>query len=266
MITYDPTLPVSEQFVPRLLYGDYLQDLLGTLPSDAKFKLTWVPTEVIDVIREHDQAKLILRNKKEISVDKVALALGNFSPASFPFPVSADVNCINNTWDYTTVSHIGRKDPVLIMGTGLSMIDVVLTLYHQGHQGKIYALSRHGLLPLPHADHPLPVVSMEENVADNLLALTKHMRTKSEAYMKNGGDWRAIMNAMRAKVPSIWTTASLFEKKQFIKTCIAILEYSSIIAFILASRLIYCRNFLLSNNSLFLLGVARDVTARRIAR
>ncbi len=215
----DPMIPISEQFVPRLLYGSYLQDLLRTLQSDltGKLKLTCVPTEVIDVIREHDQARLILRNKKEISVDKVILALGNFSSASFPFPVSADMNCIHHTWDYTAASCIGKKDPVLIIGTGLSMIDVVLTLYHQGHQGNIYALSRHGLLPLPHADHHLPVVDMEENLSNNLLALTKHLRKQSESYVNKGGDWRSIMNAMRTHVSSLWIRASLFDKKQFIR-------------------------------------------------
>ena len=209
----DPNIPITEQFVPRLLYGNYLQDLLCTLQSDVtgKIKITWVPTEVTDVIREHDQAKLILRNKKEISVDKVALALGNFSPRSFPFPISADMNCIHHSWDYTAASRIGKHDPVLIIGTGLSMIDVVLTLYHQGHQGKIYALSRHGLLPLPHADQQLPVVGMEENVSNNLLALTKHMRKQSESYVNKGGDWRSMHQC------DAYTSSFCVDKSKFVR-------------------------------------------------
>ena len=95
------------------------------------------------------------------------------------------------------------------------MIDVVLTLCHQGHRVKsVYHLSWHGLLPLPHADHPCRL-SVWKVFADLIWALPpKHMRTKSEKHMKNGGDWRAIMNAMRARF-LLYGQMQGIRKKQF---------------------------------------------------
>jgi len=207
-----PGLAVSEQFVPRLLYGHYLQDLLRGVPSDA---ITRVQAEVVDIIPQQNQACLILRDQQEVKVDKVVLALGH-AQSSFPFPVSAAVNCIH-AWDYTAPSHIGKQDPVFIIGTGLSMIDVVLTLYHQGHQGKIYALSRHGLLPLPHAENRVPVVDWQDNLEVGLIGLTKKVRQQSQSYINAGNDWRSIINAMRTHIPSLWAKANLLEKKQFMR-------------------------------------------------
>jgi len=40
--------------------------------------------------------------------------------------------------------------PVLILGTGLTMVDYVLSLLLEGHKGPIIAISRRGLLPQAH--------------------------------------------------------------------------------------------------------------------
>jgi len=64
-------------------------------------------------------------------------------PAEFPFPVAPEIQCITSAWQYTALENIPAHDPVVIVGTGLSMIDAVLTLYHQQHQGTIVAISRH---------------------------------------------------------------------------------------------------------------------------
>ncbi len=210
--------PPEEQFVPRLLYGCYLQDLLNTIQADrsGKTTLTMVPTEVIDVVPEEGRAKLILRDQTEMRMDKVAFALGNPPPSPFPFPVSSDVNCIHKPWEYTAPQQIDKNAPVLIVGTGLSMIDVVLTLHHQGHQGAIYALSRHGLLPLAHANQSVPPLSLE-NLPIQLRSLTRKVRETSQAQLEKGGDWRSILNGLRLHVPMIWSAASVQDKKRFLR-------------------------------------------------
>jgi uncharacterized NAD(P)/FAD-binding protein YdhS len=216
----NPTLPVSEQYVPRLYYGRYLQDLLHKMQinSHPTTKLTLMPGEVIDAIPEAKSGvKLILQDQKEMQVDKVVLALGNACPAPFPFTVSPTLHCIHQPWDYKAPSQIGKKDVVMIIGTGLSMIDVVLTLHHQGHQNCIYALSRRGLLPLPHAKDQLALHSIEKDLPQTLRLLMQMLRKKSEYHMNTGGDWRSIMNAIRTHVPDMWANISLPDKKRFIR-------------------------------------------------
>jgi uncharacterized NAD(P)/FAD-binding protein YdhS len=215
----DEALPIEEQFAPRFLYGHYLKQLLKTMQSDSSGKLTLKlePAEVIDVIPKDDRAILILHDHREITVDKVVLATGNNPVMDFPFPVSSEVNCIPNPWDYQAPKQIPSHDPVCILGSGLSMIDAVLTLYYQQHQGKIYAVSRHGLLPLSHADINVPYLFMQEQLPLELRSLTTYLRSKSRHHSKEGGDWRSVINALRVHIPVLWGRSSLKDRKRFLR-------------------------------------------------
>lgn len=212
-------LSFADQFAPRHAYGQYIKSLISHVRTDihSKIKLNLQSAEVTDVIAEKNAAILQLKDQGKIKVDKVVLALGNNPAASFPFPVSKDINCIHNPWDYTAIEHIDKKAPILIVGTGLSMIDAVLTLYHQAHEGPIYALSRHGLLPLPHSETGVSVILMQEQLPESLRSLTRHLRLTSEYYINEGGHWQSVVNALRLQFPQIWDRASLLDKKRFLR-------------------------------------------------
>jgi uncharacterized NAD(P)/FAD-binding protein YdhS len=215
----DSSVPVSDQFVPRFLYRHYLQYLLTLIETDTRslVKLTLVSSEVLEIIPNKEHATLVLSDHKKIIVDKVVLALGNNSPAVFPFLVSSETKCILNPWDYTAPKQIQKKDPVMIVGTGLSMIDAVLTLHQQAHEGPIYAISRHGLLPLPHTENQVPFTLVPEEMPLDFNKLTRYLRKVSEDYMAAGGDWRAVIHAFRPYVPMIWQSAKLRDKKRFLR-------------------------------------------------
>ena len=215
----DRDLPASEQFAPRVLYGNYLKHLLQTVQSDSsgKFKLNLESSEVIDVIPSASRALLVLNDQRTIAVDKVILASGNNQPQAFPFPVSGNVNRIDNPWDYTAPAQIAKNEPVLIVGTGLSMIDTVLTLHHHQHEGKIYALSRHGLLPLPHAEGKVPLFMLPDHLPRNLRPFIKYIRACSRQLVDADGDWRSAINALRARIPEIWSRTSVTDKKRFLR-------------------------------------------------
>lgn len=214
----DKSQPLATQFAPRMLYGHYLQHLLEVIQVDStsRVKLKLVPEEVVDIHYADNQATLALKNQQTVNVDKVVLALGNNPPTAFPFPVSSATKCIPNSWDYLALEQIATHDPVLIVGTGLSMIDAVLTLYHQHHQGKIYAISRHGLLPLPHADAMSPY-SLQDHLPIELRAITKYLRTQSKMHVNKGGDWRAVVNALRHEIPKLWEKWQLLDRKRFLR-------------------------------------------------
>ncbi len=210
--TLDAALPLSEQFIPRCLYREYLQSLLQTIKQDNTHQLTLEPSEVIDLIPHSDHVVIVLANQKQIHVDKVILALGNQEPISFPFSVSSS-NCILNPWDYTAPNHIPQDDPVLIVGTGLSMIDTVLTLHHQQHRGPIHAVSRHGLLPLPHQPHQKIDSFSADILPTTLRELMKFLRDES----KELNDWRSLISAIRQHIPAWWMRATEADKKRFIR-------------------------------------------------
>ncbi|VVC76626.1 hypothetical protein AQUSIP_19490 [Aquicella siphonis] len=210
---------VDECFVPRFLYGHYLEALLQQIQAgrSENISLRLEKSEVKDIVPTVGQTTLVMDDGKVCSVDKAVLALGNPAPAKFPFPVSPGVQCINNPWDFRAPEKISSRDTVVILGTGLSMIDTVLTLYHRGHEGEIYALSRRGLLPLPHAASSVPVISLPCAPHNNLRQLTRNTRAMWLRRGEAAPDWRSVVNAMRLQIPDLWSEMSWADKKQFIR-------------------------------------------------
>lgn len=219
LLHMDKNKPLEQQFAPRRLYHDYLQSLLSTLQShqNEKFRIRFESIEVTDIDLAHDQATLIFSDQQKVTVDKVILAIGNNPPAHFPFAIADDIHRIDNPWDYQAIKHIGKNDPVLIVGTGLSMIDAVLTLHHQQHQGDIHVVSRHGLLPLPHTDRNETHHLNETLLYQAIPELTKHLRFVCQKRMQEGGDWRSVLNAFRHYIPLVWKSASMQDKKRFLR-------------------------------------------------
>jgi uncharacterized NAD(P)/FAD-binding protein YdhS len=207
--------PIARQFVPRVLYHQYLQTLLKNIYGDVRLHL--IPEEVVDLELVGSKVMLTLKNQQSMLVDKVVLALGNNPPSKLPFPVSADINSIENPWNYTALNNIPADQPVMIIGTGLSMVDAILTLRHQQHRGKITAVSRHGLLPLPHSEHCAPVAMGVETLPRNVPDMMKVVRSAARELMRQGGDWRGIINAVRPQLGDIWQRSSEYDKKQFLR-------------------------------------------------
>lgn len=214
----EPDLALAQQFVPRKLFGEYLQHLLQTMQASGQAcQVNKAVAEIIDILPEGSKFRLMRADGQTQLVDKVIFSLGNNPAASFPFPVAAETRTLADPWDYRAVESIPAQDPVLIVGTGLSMIDAVLTLHHHGHAAKIHVLSRHGLLPLPHKHLKADVALNINDLPTRLLPLTKHIRTLCMNHVETGGDWREIIQAFRLHLPAIWQRANNADKLRFLR-------------------------------------------------
>lgn len=212
-------MPVARQFMPRVLYHQYLEDLLQQITADSEstFQLFLVPEEVVDIDPVATHTNIILQNQQVVKVDAVVLATGNNPPARLPFKCDDTIHVINNPWDYTVLNDIPRDAPVLIIGTGLSMVDAVLSLNHQQHQGMITAVSRRGLMPLPHSDTCAPVPLNIAAMPSDMRSMMKAVRAEAKKIIAAGGDWRSLINAMRLQLPAIWQRTSEVCRKRFLR-------------------------------------------------
>lgn len=209
---------VRNQFVPRLLYRHYLQALLHELSqTSTTTTIHCISSEVMDVRPSEQHLTLQCADHAQFNVDRVILATGNPSPAAFPFPIGDMQRVIANPWQYTALTQISAEDPVLIIGTGLSMIDAVLTLHHQQHRGPIYAVSRHGLLPLPHSEQQQVVNLSTHTLPSEMRALSGAVRQLCREHMHAGGDWRSVIQGLRQRVPLLWAEATPAERKRFLR-------------------------------------------------
>lgn len=214
-------------FVPRSVYGDYLEETLDSLACGAERAAfaALLRTEVVDLEPLRGGFVVVLRGGALLHADEVVLATGHPRPAN-PLgrwlPDDAP-RYIGDPWRSEQLAAIGRNDRVLLLGTGLTMVDVALSLADNGHRGEITALSRRGLLPLPHdgAHAQLP-----RDVADrlrgelsrgNLRLAVRAVRAASAEVMRRGLHWQAVVDALRASTEPFWAALCAADRRRFVQ-------------------------------------------------
>ncbi len=115
-------------------------------------------------------------------------------------------------------SRIARDDTVLIVGTGLTMVDIAVELAARKHRGWIHAVSRHGLLPASHvALEAYPSLldggELPRSIARQL-ALIRGEIARAAAL---GIAWQSVIEALRPRVRDCWRALPLAERKRFLR-------------------------------------------------
>ena len=108
-------------------------------------------------------------------------------------------------WTRPANEGLDRSAPVLILGSGLTMVDFVLSLNANGHTGPIYAISRRGQLSEAHR----PVMPLKVEPADipfdrSIVELWRWLRDLTERTEAAGGDWRSAVDAVRPHTWQLW--------------------------------------------------------------
>ncbi|WP_448203477.1 FAD/NAD(P)-binding protein [Azospirillum sp. sgz302134] len=218
-----PVPPSGHAFVSRTTYGAYVQDVLREAQAAAPphATLNTVQAEVVDLSVTAGGVRLKLASGPSLAVDRAVLCVGNFPPSP-PACATAEVlasdRFIGDPWNQSAVAAIDPDAPVLVLGTGLTMVDAVLSLEDQGHRGPIVALSRRGLLPLVHEEtrpfksfvHPQV---MPRTVLDVLIALKADVERARAA----GLDWRSAFDALRPYHHLIWKHLPMDERRRFLR-------------------------------------------------
>jgi uncharacterized NAD(P)/FAD-binding protein YdhS len=217
-----PTASLREQFVPRRVFGDYLQDLLfwqaQPLAGAGRVAIQAIEDEAVDVEPDGRGARVVLKNGEPLAADRVILATGNPSPHDVvpPGPVRDHPAYCANPWQGWYERRPGSREDVLLVGTGLTMIDVFLTLRALGWVGTIHAVSRTGLLPRPHfrgSDYPeFPPDDVETLGLDRLAALVEAHCARVQAEGRNPA---VVVDKLRPFTQRIWRNFSAEEKREF---------------------------------------------------
>ena len=149
----------------------------------------------------------------------VVLALGNLPP--LPPPLSDSVahspRFLGDPWEVDGMARIPVSAPVLVIGTGLTMVDFVISLDERGHHGPITALSRHGLLPRSHARTGPPVRWEAAALPRAMAALLAMVRHRVCDEVTQGGDWRQVIDGLRPHVERIWKDLSHDQRRRFLR-------------------------------------------------
>lgn len=208
---------LKARFVPRKIYGDYLNEL--AVPYMKHPQLTIVEDRAVELKKDASGYEVITAGKKTIKGASVLLATGNVQPAHPAIENKAffkESTYFQNPWngDYTVGAE--KLKEILIIGTGLTMVDCVINLFDAGFTGKITALSPRGYTPSFHtttAKHPDFYTELKGRSLQENFQTVRHQFKLAE---QQGVKWQAVIDAIRPHIQEIWSNYSLKDKKQFI--------------------------------------------------
>ncbi|HEY0502998.1 MAG TPA: FAD/NAD(P)-binding protein [Lysobacter sp.] len=213
-------------FLPRLVYGEYLHSRLLTAQQLSLAAFNRIEQEAIAIEREGAAFRVHLADGSDFLSDRVVLTVGALPPQPLPgIGPRLAVHPSYIAWPWQNgldgvgaIDHIAPTQRVLIIGTGLTMADVVATLHRRNHRGPITALSRHGLLPQAHTDEPgapiaLPPTVLHAINTHDLALLVRSLRALTPIVP----DWRGLVDALRPYLQGFWRGLPHDQRARFLR-------------------------------------------------
>ena len=216
-----PGLPREElatRFVSRGHYAAYLRQRLQQAVDASPAQLEILAARVQALQPDAEGVSLLLDSGRPLRAAKVILAVGN---ALRPLPARGagslpDGRCVQ-AWDYEALGGIAGNVDVAIIGSGLSMADAVASLQANGHRGRIHVLSRHALLPLPHAKGVAADYDAEPLLAMNLRQRLHALRAHAAEAAARGIPWQSVMERIRPMGQALWQSLSTDDQRRFLR-------------------------------------------------
>lgn len=215
--------PSGHAFVPRGVYGQYLAEALAEAERDAhpRVVVERLSRQVVNIDETDDGVFLGLAQGGEVAADLAVLATGN-NPPLWPGPDGiedvAPQRLIANPWEDDAIARIGPDDPVVILGTGLTTVDVVTLLAQRGHRSRITAVSRRGLLSRVHEQTRGWKPFLEPGcVPPTVTAYARRIRQEIAQAAAEGIDWRSVIDALRPHTQGVWRSLPMVERRRFLR-------------------------------------------------
>lgn len=201
----------GQSFVSRATYGAYLTGLLVPWRQPGADAALRVVRATCTGLREHDDKVVVqLETGETVTGDHAIMATGHVLPVPDP------EGLLTPAWQALPVP--ASAGPVIILGSGLSMVDQVLTLLRSGHEGGIVALSRRGLLPRWHeATRPLDVAPESLPLGAPVSRTLRWIRDLAEQSRLAGSTWRDAVDGIRPHVQQLWRDWPPAERARFLR-------------------------------------------------
>ncbi|HMK90624.1 MAG TPA: FAD/NAD(P)-binding protein [Methylocystis sp.] len=222
------TLP--SDFLPREWYGDYIREALRDAAASAK--------EGVSLAMLFDEARRIERNPEggwllhlgsgpSLSADLVVLAVGH-RPPNDPLGslwTGEKTRFIEDPWRPYAMNAVRDDEPVVVIGSGLTAVDVTLTLAQSERTGVITLVSRHGLQPQGHI-LPLRAPADMQSVVSRLisapggvrtLSLLAEVRSAVKLLAEEGQGWRSVVDGLRPHTARLWRGMPRDERRRFLR-------------------------------------------------
>ena len=196
-------------FVDRGVYGSYMSGLLAPWRGGAQ--LTCVREDCIR-LEEPEEGGVVahLANGTCHNADVAVLATGHALPEARPDGL------VVQPW--TGAPDGARHGRILIVGSGLTMVDQVMSLLDAHHRGEIVAISRRGLLPQPHAPGAPDTIRTDElPFGLGAAGAMRWLRDRIADRVRQGGDWRDVIDGLRPHMQTLWRSFPENARRSFLR-------------------------------------------------
>ena len=199
-------------FSQRRQFGRYLREILSDAVNSGCVRVA--EQQAVEAAPASEGWTVRLADGEQFDAGGLVLAIGNQPPEPMPFGQESP-RVINDPWGaeaLAAVDHLSStNEDVLLVGTGLTMVDTILSLDAAGHRGRIVGLSRRGLIPRGHTNDAVPAPVEEDQVPFG------HVRTLWRWLRRRGAEvgWRAAVDSLRPFSQQIWQSFPPAERRRF---------------------------------------------------
>lgn len=201
-------------FAQRRLFGRYLSDILDEAVGSGCTCV--VHQSATGAERSNGTWRILLEDGSAIEAEAMAVAIGNQEPDALRAFEGARERFISNPWGVEAQSAVEKLasegGDALLVGTGLTMVDLVLSLDSAGHRGGILAVSRRGQVPRAHDDSKPASVEAEEVPHGSVRAMWRWLRKRSGEV-----GWRAAIDSLRPHSHRLWQSLDSDEQRRFLR-------------------------------------------------
>ncbi|HEV7227850.1 FAD/NAD(P)-binding protein [Brevundimonas sp.] len=193
-------------FAPRRLYGEYVEDRLTSVQAAHPGRITALHARASAV----DGSGVVLEDGRRLTGHAVVLATGN------PAPNTAGEHTdrlIRDPWAPGALDVVEPTDVVAVIGTGLTMVDVALSLEALGWTGEMRASSLRGLLPRAHAATPDAPVAPTSDMLNGPAS----RRLNAARRLARQHDWRGVMEGLRPITADLWHEADAKTRSRWVR-------------------------------------------------
>ncbi|MEO8671584.1 MAG: FAD/NAD(P)-binding protein [Tahibacter sp.] len=218
----------ASDFLPRQLYGDFLEARVSRALEGAAFRgirVSRLRTEADQVEALPDGGfRLTDASGFTSQVDLLIGAVGALPARALPGTPSSLIDggrYVLDPWQWLSANELpfDKLRKVLIVGAGLSAVDLALTITERWPQARVTLLSRRGRLPAAHApDTSAPGHDAAALVTELLQrpSLARWSRIVREV-CEESDDWRSVIDGLRHTTPVLWQALSLPQRGSFLR-------------------------------------------------
>ena len=234
--TRDPEAVAADgsMFVRRREFGRFVAESVQALSRRAPVPITHLRDRAIDLIGE-EALTVVTQRGTQVPTDLLVVATGNSMPrlpAAFAPTLTGHPAVIAAPYDLARIRAISKEARVLVVGTGLTALDVISTMVRAGHGGTITAVSRRGLRPRPHRpvdaepskttlleriDGPIAPFVLGAGTPPTARKLLRALRRRILEVEATGGRWFVPFDELRDPLWQTWSSLDVQEKRRILR-------------------------------------------------